>query len=78
MFLAKRSFADSSYVSRSVSLSCNIILSQFQVIYGYREIEKSRWTPESTEILEKIKRFAFDENAIMLPAVHVLDLAKEG
>eukprot|EP00794_Sanderia_malayensis_P008255 gene8255-9137_t len=48
------------------------------VIYGYRELEKSKWSDESSEILEKMRKFAFDESSVMLPAVHVLDLAKEG
>ncbi|XP_065070215.1 alpha-ketoglutarate-dependent dioxygenase alkB homolog 7, mitochondrial-like [Rhopilema esculentum] len=48
------------------------------VICGYRELEKSSWGPESTNVLKRIQETVFDEKSVMLPAVHVLDLSSDG
>lgn len=45
-------------------------------IHGYREREKEDWNPDNRIIFERIRQLAFETNT--LPAVHILDLAKDG
>ncbi|KAH8286900.1 hypothetical protein KR018_007717, partial [Drosophila ironensis] len=45
-------------------------------IHGFRETERKKWYPQNRDVLERVRRVAFD-GAIM-PYVHVLDLAADG
>ncbi|CAF4022707.1 unnamed protein product [Rotaria magnacalcarata] len=47
-------------------------------IHGYRESERSEWTPENQKVLSRIRQFAFDDPTQSLVHVHILDIAKEG
>lgn len=49
-----------------------------QAIHGYRESERSEWTPENQKVLSRIRQFAFDDPSQTLVHVHILDIAKEG
>lgn len=45
-------------------------------IHGYREMEKSDWSPDNEQVLQRVRSKAFEANA--LPHVHCLDLAADG
>ncbi|UJR22166.1 hypothetical protein I4U23_025230 [Adineta vaga] len=47
-------------------------------IHGYREAEKTDWSPENQQVLSRIREFAFDDPTQTLVHVHVLDIAKDG
>ncbi|CAF0974256.1 unnamed protein product [Rotaria sordida] len=47
-------------------------------IHGYRESERSEWTPENQQVLSHIRQLAFDDPTQTLVHVHVLDIAKDG
>jgi len=47
-------------------------------IHGYRETEKSKWTDEASKIIKRVQRYAFPNELNTIPAIHVLDLAKDG
>ncbi|EZA57419.1 hypothetical protein DMN91_008715 [Ooceraea biroi] len=49
-------------------------------IHGYRETEwkKSRWSKDSSQILDKVHKEAFPSEVKRLVLVHILDLAPEG
>lgn len=49
-----------------------------QAIHGFRETERSRWGKASTDILCRMRQYAFPEEKQQLPQIHVLDLAKTG
>uniref|UniRef100_A0A915JVW7 NudC domain-containing protein 1 n=1 Tax=Romanomermis culicivorax TaxID=13658 RepID=A0A915JVW7_ROMCU len=44
----------------------------------YREIERKNWGPICTQVIERIRKTAFTNQAQHLPLVHVLDVAAEG
>eukprot|EP00117_Sycon_ciliatum_P045635 scpid93335/ scgid32781/ Probable alpha-ketoglutarate-dependent dioxygenase ABH7; Alkylated DNA repair protein alkB homolog 7; Spermatogenesis cell proliferation-related protein; Spermatogenesis-associated protein 11 len=48
------------------------------VIRGYRETEKSRWSPENSAVVERMRRAAFGNDVTIRPRVHVLDLSADG
>ncbi|XP_034953140.2 alpha-ketoglutarate-dependent dioxygenase alkB homolog 7, mitochondrial [Zootoca vivipara] len=48
------------------------------VIHRYRETEKSHWSKESQEILQRVRDTAFPPGVPQLAQVHVLDLDKTG
>lgn len=48
-----------------------------KVIATYRELEKSRWTPASQEVLQRVRDF-ISKDTNWLAAVHVLDLDERG
>ena len=52
-------------------------------IHGYRETERTKWSQQSTEILNRVRTLAFefkraDSSAGLLEHVHILDLHKDG
>ncbi|XP_066473143.1 alpha-ketoglutarate-dependent dioxygenase alkB homolog 7, mitochondrial isoform X1 [Tiliqua scincoides] len=47
-------------------------------IHKYRETEKSHWSKESHEILQRVRDMAFPPGVPQLTQVHVLDLDKAG
>ncbi|XP_018394202.1 PREDICTED: alpha-ketoglutarate-dependent dioxygenase alkB homolog 7, mitochondrial [Cyphomyrmex costatus] len=47
-------------------------------IHGYRETEWSKWSEDSSQILDRVRRKAFLPEMIQLSLVHILDLAPEG
>ncbi|XP_075216287.1 alpha-ketoglutarate-dependent dioxygenase alkB homolog 7, mitochondrial [Lycorma delicatula] len=47
-------------------------------IHGYRETERLKWNEGNTEILNRVKNFAFPNGSQTLALVHVLDLAEDG
>ncbi|KYN03914.1 putative alpha-ketoglutarate-dependent dioxygenase ABH7, partial [Cyphomyrmex costatus] len=49
-----------------------------QAIHGYRETEWSKWSEDSSQILDRVRRKAFLPEMIQLSLVHILDLAPEG
>ena len=49
-----------------------------QAIHGYREAERSRWTPENLLVFKRIKDLAFKPEEKLLSHAHVLDLDKKG
>jgi alkylated DNA repair protein alkB family protein 7 len=51
------------------------------VIINFREIEHSRWSQQSTDILERLQEQVLEAAAVQahfLPGVHILDLHAEG
>ncbi|XP_066473144.1 alpha-ketoglutarate-dependent dioxygenase alkB homolog 7, mitochondrial isoform X2 [Tiliqua scincoides] len=53
-------------------------VSMFGAIHKYRETEKSHWSKESHEILQRVRDMAFPPGVPQLTQVHVLDLDKAG
>lgn len=53
-------------------------LSTPQAIHGFRETEKSHWSAECQQILERVRAAALPPNIPHLGPVHVLDLDKNG
>ncbi|XP_018344452.1 PREDICTED: alpha-ketoglutarate-dependent dioxygenase alkB homolog 7, mitochondrial isoform X2 [Trachymyrmex septentrionalis] len=47
-------------------------------IHGYRETEWKKWSKDSSQILDRVRRKAFSPEMIQLSLVHILDLAPEG
>jgi len=47
-------------------------------IVGFRETEKTRWLPQNQAILHETHKVAFQEGGNIMPATHILDLAKDG
>lgn len=47
-------------------------------IHGYRETEWKKWSENSSQILDRVRRVAFPSEMIQLSLVHILDLAPEG
>ncbi|KAK4323555.1 hypothetical protein Pmani_005752 [Petrolisthes manimaculis] len=48
-------------------------------IHGFREIERSRWSKSSSNILARIRHLAFPgPEKQQLPQTHILDLAQSG
>ncbi|XP_074642466.1 alpha-ketoglutarate-dependent dioxygenase alkB homolog 7, mitochondrial-like [Tubulanus polymorphus] len=47
-------------------------------IHGFRETEKKHWSQENNIIIQRMKDIAFPPGDILLPYVHVLDVAKNG
>ncbi|EGI69526.1 PREDICTED: alpha-ketoglutarate-dependent dioxygenase alkB homolog 7, mitochondrial isoform X2 [Acromyrmex echinatior] len=47
-------------------------------IHGYRETEWKKWSKDSSQILDRVRRKAFSSEMIQLSLVHILDLAPEG
>lgn len=45
-------------------------------IHGYRELEKSDWSPDNEQVLQRMRTKAFEAN--VLSHVHCLDLAADG
>ncbi|XP_016965054.1 alpha-ketoglutarate-dependent dioxygenase alkB homolog 7, mitochondrial [Drosophila biarmipes] len=45
-------------------------------IHGFRETERKKWFPKNREILERVRKVAFD--GAVMPYVHILDLAPDG
>ena len=52
------------------------------VIHGYRETERLKWTPANQSILNRVKHIAFEKydetNKNLLNHIHVLDLHENG
>ena len=49
-----------------------------QAIHGFRETEKSNWTSENEQIIQRIRNYSFVFTDKILNHVHVLDLDKNG
>ncbi len=64
--------------SRLISNQLLSFVGSLQAIHGYRESEKTEWTPENQQVLSRIRQFAFDDPTQTLVHVHVLDIAKDG
>ncbi|KAL6260969.1 hypothetical protein P5V15_008496 [Pogonomyrmex californicus] len=47
-------------------------------IHGYRETEWKKWSKDSTQILDRVRKEAFPVEITQLSLVHILDLAAEG
>ncbi|XP_012216995.1 alpha-ketoglutarate-dependent dioxygenase alkB homolog 7, mitochondrial [Linepithema humile] len=47
-------------------------------IHGYRETEWKKWSQDSSQILDRVRRKAFSSEMTQLSLVHILDLAPEG
>ncbi|XP_014254568.1 alpha-ketoglutarate-dependent dioxygenase alkB homolog 7, mitochondrial [Cimex lectularius] len=47
-------------------------------IHGFKETEKLEWNAKNSEILKRVREFAFPEGSGQLPHVHILDLAENG
>lgn len=47
-------------------------------IHGYRETEWRKWSEDSSQILDRVRREAFPPETLHLSLVHILDLAPEG
>lgn len=67
-----------TYVCHRKSRFSNRISSYTQAIHGYRESERSEWTPENQKVLSRIRQLAFDDPQQTLMHVHILDIAKDG
>lgn len=60
------------------TMVCSSNLTHLQAIHNYRETERTKWTPESQTVIDRIRAIAFDDAAEHIGRVHVLDLHKEG
>lgn len=50
-----------------------------QVIIKFKEMERSRWSTETSRILEKVRAVPIlPANLSYFPAVHVIELAEDG
>ncbi|XP_072761390.1 alpha-ketoglutarate-dependent dioxygenase alkB homolog 7, mitochondrial [Anoplolepis gracilipes] len=47
-------------------------------IHGYRETEWKKWSKDSSQILDRVRKKAFPPEMTQLSLVHILDLASEG
>ncbi|MEE6528603.1 hypothetical protein FKM82_031124, partial [Ascaphus truei] len=47
-------------------------------IHGFRETERSQWSPQNAAVLQRVREVAFPPGEGQLSLVHVLDLKKEG
>lgn len=47
-------------------------------IHGYRETEWKKWSKDSLQILDRVRKKAFPPEITQLSLVHILDLASEG
>ncbi|XP_070157680.1 alpha-ketoglutarate-dependent dioxygenase alkB homolog 7, mitochondrial [Polyergus mexicanus] len=47
-------------------------------IHGYRETEWKKWSKDSSQILDRVRKEAFPLEMTQLSLVHILDLASEG
>ncbi|TKR62356.1 hypothetical protein L596_026335 [Steinernema carpocapsae] len=47
-------------------------------IHLYREREQRKWNQENEEVLDRLRRKSFPEDAMQLTYVHILDLHKDG
>lgn len=50
----------------------------WQAIHGYRETERTEWSPHNELIISRIRQVAFPPGTPQLHRVHVLDLKKSG
>ena len=51
---------------------------QDRAIHNYREIERRSWSPESLEIINRIRETVFHPEDELMPATHVLDIDSNG
>ncbi|KYN27733.1 putative alpha-ketoglutarate-dependent dioxygenase ABH7 [Trachymyrmex cornetzi] len=47
-------------------------------IHGYRETEWKKWSKDSSQVLDRVRKKAFSPEMLQLSLVHILDLAPEG
>ncbi|OQR71688.1 transcription factor collier-like [Tropilaelaps mercedesae] len=47
-------------------------------IVGYREVERKQWSQENQQVMNRVRERCFAFDALHLPMVHCLDIAKEG